>query len=195
MKRLYFKYGVMGSSKSAQALMTAFNYRQKGYNVLLLKPSIDTREKNQVISSRIGLQEPCLVFDKTTNLFNFVRNQKEVQVVIVDEVQFCTKQQIDELKELTLNDMTVLCYGLKTNFKGELFEGSKRLMELAESLQEIKAVCRCGSKATMNARVVNGKVVTSGNEIQIGGDEKYEAMCYACYKKYQTELLLNKKPN
>ena len=189
MKRLYFKYGVMGSSKSAQALMTAFNYKNKGYNVLLMKPSIDTRENQNVISSRIGLSQPCLVFDKTTNLFDFVQSQKGVQVVIVDEVQFCTKQQIEQLKDLTLNDMVVLCYGLKTNFKSELFEGSKRLMELAESLQEIKAVCRCGGKATLNARVVDGYVTTTGEEIQIGGDEKYEAMCYACFKKYQKQKL------
>jgi len=189
MKRLYFKYGVMGSSKSAQALMTAFNYRQKGYRVLLAKPSVDTREGKDIISSRIGLSAECKVFSKTKNLINFVKENGGADVVIVDESQFCTAKQIDELKELTLFDTVVICYGLKTNFKSELFEGSKRLMELAESVQEIKAVCRCGSKATMNARVVNGKVVTEGKEIQIGGDEKYEAMCYACYKKYQNEKL------
>ena len=190
MKRLYFKYGVMGSSKSAQALMTAFNYSQKGYKVLLIKPSVDTREKSSVISSRIGLTAPCFTFDKSTNLIDFVlKTDPHTQVLIVDEAQFCTKEQIDELKELTAKDMVVLCYGLKTNFKSELFEGSKRLLEIAESIQEIKAVCRCGSKATINARVVNGLVVTEGKEIQIGGDEKYEAMCYACWKKYQHEKL------
>jgi len=189
MKRLYFKYGVMGSSKSAQALMTAFNYTQKGYKVLLIKPNIDTREAEDVISSRIGLKAPCKTFDISTNLIKFVSQFKGTQVVIVDEVQFCTKAQIDQLKELTLNDMIVLCYGLKTNFKSELFEGSKRLLEIAESIQEIKAVCRCGAKATINARVVDGLVVTTGKSIQIGGDEKYEAMCYACWKKYQKEKL------
>lgn len=188
MKRLYFKYGVMGSSKSASALMTAFNYRQKGYSVLLAKPSIDTRDKN-VISSRIGLSSPCQVFDKNTNLVEFTKGFGKVDVVIVDEAQFCTKEQINQLKELTGQDIVVICYGLKTNFKSELFEGSKRLLELAESVQEIKAVCRCGSKATMNARVVDGYVVTTGNEIQVGGDEKYEAMCYACWQKYQTEKI------
>ena len=180
----------MGSSKSAQALMTAFNYTQKGYKVLLIKPSVDTREKSPVISSRIGLTAPCFTFDKSTNLIDFVlKTDPDTQVLIVDEAQFCTKEQIDELKELTAKDMVVLCYGLKTNFKSELFEGSKRLLEIAESIQEIKAVCRCGSKATINARVVNGLVVTEGKEIQIGGDEKYEAMCYSCWKKYQHEKL------
>jgi len=190
MKRLYFKYGVMGSSKSAQALMTAFNYTQKGYNVLLTKPKVDTREKESVIKSRIGLKAACHTFDKDTNLVQFVKSFPGTQVVIVDEVQFCTKAQIDQLKELTLADTTVLCYGLKTNFKSELFEGSKRLLEIAESIQEIKAVCRCGAKATINARIVDGQVVTSGKSIQIGGDEKYEAMCYACWKKYQHEKLV-----
>ena len=187
MKRLYFKYGVMGSSKSAQALMTAFNYKQKGYKVLLMKPSIDTREPGNIISSRIGLSAPCLTFEKDANLKDIVRSHPGVQVVIVDEVQFCSAKQIDELKYLTEEDIVVLCYGLKTNFKSELFEGSKRLIELAESIQEIKSVCRCGAKANFNARLVNGYVVTAGNEIQIGGDESYEGMCYSCYKKYQKE--------
>ena len=190
MKRLYFKYGVMGSSKSAQALMTAFNYRQRGFKVMLLKPIIDTRDHdvtNPAISSRIGLKEKCITFERDTNLFNLVQSNNGVQVVIVDESQFCTTSQIDELKELTMHDIVVLCYGLKTNFKSELFEGSKRLLELAESIQEIKSICRCGNKATFNALIVNGRVTTEGAEIQIGGDEKYEAMCYACYTKYQHE--------
>ena len=181
MKKLYFKYGAMGSSKSANALMTAFNYRQKGYEVLLLKPALDTREKAPIIRSRIGLSYPCHTFGRNDNLFEFVKQFENIQIVIVDEVQFCTKEQINELKQLTMEDYIVLCYGLKTNFKGELFEGSKRLFEIAESFQEIKSVCRCGKKATMNARIQIGKIVTDGNEIDIGGDEKYEGMCYECY--------------
>lgn len=187
MKRLYFKYGVMGSSKSAIALMTAFNYRQRGFNVLLLKPSIDTREQSCVIKSRIGLSAPCSTFTKDENIFDIVTKQDNIQVVIVDEVQFCTKSQIDQLKKLTLNNYIVLCYGLKTNFKGELFEGSKRLFEIAESLREVKHICRCGNKATMNARLIDGYVATEGQEIQIGGDETYESMCYECFEKYKTQ--------
>ena len=187
MKRLYFKFGAMGSSKSAQALMTAFNYRQRGYNVLLIKPSIDTRESESVIKSRIGLSSPCTLFNLSDDLTQIAAQHPETQVIIVDEAQFCTKNQIDQLKELTQHDLTVICYGLKTNFKSELFEGSKRLVELAESIQEIKSVCRCGSKATMNARIVDNLVVSNGDEIDIGGDEKYEGMCYACWKKYQTQ--------
>ncbi len=170
MKRLYFKFGTMGSSKSAQALMTAYNYRQRGYKVLLIKPSVDSREGASIIKSRIGLSSPCKLFDTNTNLCDFVSTFTDTQVVIVDEAQFCTKAQIDELKHLTEN-LTVICYGLKTNFKGELFEGSKRLIELSESIQEIKSVCRCGNKATMNAKIQNNKVTISGDEIDIGGDE------------------------
>ena len=185
MKRLYFKYGVMGSSKSAQALMTAFNYRQRGYNVLLIKPSLDTRESEDIIHSRIGLSSPCLLFAPDTNLFDFCSTQSNTQVIIVDEAQFCTCSQIDELKQLTISNYTVLCYGLKTNFKGELFDGSKRLLEIAESIQEIKSICRCGAKATMNSRIRGNFVSTTGEPIDIGGDEKYEGMCYACWQKYQ----------
>lgn len=195
MKKLYFKYGAMGSSKSANALMTAFNYRQKGYNVLLLKSSTDTRESEKIIRSRIGLFAPCEVFDKNVNLYNFIKSNKEAQIVIVDEAQFCTKEQIEQLKKLTLENYVVLCYGLKTNFKGELFEGSKRLMELAESIAEIKSVCRCGQKATINARIKDGYVVTSGDEIDIGGDDKYEAMCYECFLKYQKTKVKNLNKN
>lgn len=195
MKKLYFKYGVMGSSKSAQALMTAFNYRQKGINVLLLKSCIDTRDNSPtpIISSRIGLTADCITFDKTENLIELVKKYPKTQIVLVDECQFCTKEQVDQLKTLTLENKVVLCYGLKTNFKGELFEGSKRLLELAESIQEIKSICRCGEKSTMNARIVNGYVATQGEEIQIGGDESYESMCYECYIKYQTVLLPKKE--
>ena len=192
MKKLYFKYGTMCSSKSAQLLMTNFNYMQKGYNVLLIKPVIDTRDVSNgktVIKSRIGLKADCTTFSLNDNIYKLVKEQKGTQVVLVDEVQFCTPKQIDQLKKLTLEDYIVICYGLKTNFKGKLFAGSKRLLEIAESLQEIKSICRCGSKAIMNARIVNNMVITKGNEIEIGGDERYECMCYSCYQKYQKEQI------
>ena len=183
MNKLYFKYGTMGSSKTAQALMCRYNYLQKNFNVLIAKPSIDTRSKN--ISSRIGLSSPCETFDKQTNLMDFYKNfdkLKKVDVFIIDEAQFLTTSQVNDLKEIT-KFIPVLCYGLLTNFKTELFEGSKRLVELADSLMEIKSVCKCGRKATINARKIDGKIVRSGDEIAIGGDENYEGMCYWCYKK------------
>lgn len=189
MKKLYFKYGTMGCSKSAQALMTAFNYNQKGFEVLLLKPQIDTRDTKDgkiVIHTRIGLSRDCIAFSREENLYDLAKKQT-ANIIIVDEAQFCTAKQIDELKELTCEDNVVICYGLLKNFRGELFEGSKRLIELAESLTEIKSICKCGNKATMNARVVNNRVTTIGNEVVIGGDETYESMCYSCFKKYQNE--------
>ena len=191
MPKLYFKYGAMGCSKSAQALICKFNYEQRGFNVLLIKPSIDTRDYNKegkaVVKSRIGIQSECVLLEKDQNLldlFNELNKKKKYDVMIVDEAQFCTEAQINDCKEISII-IPVLCYGLKTNFKSYLFEGSKRLIEIADSITEIKSICSCGAKATINARFVNGKIVTSGDEIQIGGDEKYMAMCYNCWRKYQ----------
>ena len=184
--KLYFKYGVMGCSKSAQALMTKFNYEQQGYNVLLLKPVLDTRDNHggkQVVKSRIGLESEAFAFSEKDNLIKVFKRHnknKNIGVIIVDECQFCKTHHIDELKFLT-KEVPVLCYGLKTDFRTKLFEGSKRLLEIADSLTELKAICSCGRKATINARFSNGKLVTTGKIIDIGGDEKYKAMCYDCY--------------
>lgn len=192
MAKLYFKYGAMGSSKTAQALMCKFNYEQVGHEVTLIKPAIDNRDiedNNIVIKSRIGLSSPCHTFDSTENLYKmiFTINQfREKSVVIIDECQFCTAKQIDELKEVSRH-IPVLCYGLLTNFKTELFEGSKRLVELADSLMEIKTVCACGRKATLNGRFIDGIICTEGDEIVIGGDESYRALCYNCYTKHKRE--------
>lgn len=192
MSKLYFSYGTMGSSKTAQALMCKFNYEQKDFKVLLIKPSIDNRNVENgkiVVKSRIGLSQPCEVFDKTTNLFEFVKNRNflnENNVVIVDECQFCSKEQIDQLHKVS-EFVPVLCYGLLTNFKTELFEGSKRLVEIAESLREIKSICSCGKKATVNARFVNGKLTTTGAEILIGAEESYKCMCFSCYEKLKND--------
>ena len=192
MAKLYFKYGAMGCSKSAQALICKFNYEQRGFKVLLMKPSIDTRDivnGKAVVKSRIGISSECYTFDKNESLLDlFTRLNKEVKydILIIDEAQFCSEQQINDCKEISVN-IPVLCYGLKTNFKSYLFEGSKRLLEIADSITEIKSVCSCGAKATINAMIVNGKIVSEGAEIQIGGDEKYEAMCYNCWRKKQKE--------
>lgn len=192
MGKLYFNYGAMGCSKSAQALMCKFNYEQRGFNVMLLKPSIDTRDykdNKPVIKSRIGIQSECEVFNKDESvleLYKKLSKDKKYDVLIIDEAQFCTENQINECKEIS-EQITVICYGLKTNFKSYLFEGSKRLIEIADNLNEIKSVCSCGANATVNARIIDGKLVTTGEEIQIGGDEKYEAMCYSCWVKMKKE--------
>lgn len=196
MSKLYFKYGAMGSSKTAQALMTRFNYIQKGYDVLLIKPIIDTRDKVDgeiVVKSRIGIYATCKVFDTDTNLYEFIKENgflDDKKVVIVDEVQFCTAEQIDQLHDVSVN-VPVLCYGLLTNFKTQLFEGSKRLIEVAESISEIKSVCSCGRKATVNGRFVNGELTLDGNEIAIGADESYIGMCYTCFKERKNQIESN----
>lgn len=197
MAKLYFKYGAMGCSKSAQALMCKFNYEQRGFKVLLLKPSIDTRDYESgksVVKSRIGIKSECEVFDKEENLFELYKKLGEntkYDVLIIDEAQFCSENQINDCKEIS-EEIPVICYGLKTNFKSYLFEGSKRLIEIADKIEEITSVCSCGANATVNALIVDGKLVTSGDEVQIGGDEKYVAMCYTCWRKLQKEQELMK---
>ena len=187
MPKLYFKYGTMASSKSAQALMCKFNYEQKGMRVLLVKPALDTRDdrEERMVRSRIGLTAKCHAIsheESFEDLFARENNVAPIDIIIVDEAQFCTTEQIDQLKELS-ERVSVLCYGLLLDFTCHLFEGSKRLVELADSLQEIKSVCRCGRKSSVNARFVNGKCVDDGPTILIGGDEAYESMCYHCWKK------------
>ena len=194
MPRLYFKYGTMGSSKSAQALMCKFNYEQKGMKVLLIKPLIDNRGDTDVpkVLSRIGLEAECKTVsptDSIVKLYNDAVADGGCDCIIIDEAQFCTCVQIDECKQLT-QKVPVLCYGLLTNFRCQLFEGSKRLVELADSLQEIKSVCRCGNKSTVNARFIDGHCVDDGPVVFIGGDESYENMCYWCW---QEELQKAKK--
>lgn len=185
--RLYFKYGTMGSSKSAQALMAKFNYEQKGMVVMLVKPSLDNRgdgDGQPMVRSRIGLSSPYEIIrpeDSFVELFDKFKAENGCDCVIVDEAQFCTTKQVDELKLLT-KQVPVLCYGLLNNFRCQLFEGSKRLVELSDSLQEIKSVCRCGRKSTVNARFINGKCVDDGPVVFIGGDESYENMCYWCWQ-------------
>ena len=185
--RLYFKYGTMGSSKSAQALMAKFNYEQKGMVVMLVKPSLDNRgdgDGQPMVRSRIGLSSPCEIIrpeDSFVELFDKFKAENGCDCVIVDEAQFCTTKHVDELKLLT-KQVPVLCYGLLNNFRCQLFEGSKRLVELSDSLQEIKSVCRCGRKSTVNARFINGKCVDDGPVVFIGGDESYENMCYWCWQ-------------
>ena len=185
MPKLYFKYGTMGSSKSAQALMCQFNYEQKGMKVLLVKPELDTRDDDEerMVRSRIGLVAKCKTISREQSfieLYNEFKAANGCDCIIVDEAQFCTSAQIDQLKQLT-REVSVLCYGLLNDFRCQLFEGSKRLVELADSLQEIKSVCRCGRKSTVNARFIDGKCVDDGPQVFIGGDESYESMCYWCW--------------
>lgn len=184
MAKMYFKYGVMGSSKTAQALMQKFNFEERGLNVWLIKPKVDDRDGQNIVKSRVGLSCGAYPIDKDS--INSIKDlmPMNTDIIICDEAQFLTKYQIDELREITrLFEIPVFCFGLRTDFTGQLFEGSKRLFEVADTFEEIKAICSCGNKATMNARIINGKVVTKGPKILIGGNDKYIGMCYHCWKK------------
>ena len=184
MAKLYFKYGAMGSSKTAQALITKYNYEENDMSVWLIKPSADTRDGEQILRSRIGLEARVDVIVPGTDIYDLFRKTKEghCDVVIVDECQFLTPEQIDQLRAI-VNDcgIPVLCFGLRTDFQTHLFPGSMRLMELADCIEEIKTMCDCGSKATVNARISNGYIVTEGAQVVLGGNDSYIAMCHRCY--------------
>ena len=185
MAKLYFKYGAMGSSKSAQALITKFNYEELGMTVWLIKPSIDTRDGADIIRSRIGLEAHAQVITPEMDITEAYAAAGDHDVIIADEAQFFTPEQIDQLRELVdEKDLPVLCFGLRTDFLTHFFPGAQRLMELADSLTEIKTVCRCGRKATVNARIDSeGRIVTEGGQILLGGNDSYIAMCHQCWTK------------
>ena len=172
MAKLYFKYGAMGSSKSAQALITKFNYEELGMTVWLIKPSIDTRDGADIVKSRIGLQCRAQIITPEQNIVDEYRSAGKHDVIIADEAQFFTPEQIGQLRALVdEEDLPVLCFGLRTDFLTHLFPGSQRLMELADSLTEIKTVCACGRKATVNARLdASGRILTQGSQVFLGGD-------------------------
>ena len=185
MAKLYFKYGAMGSSKSAQALITQFNYEELGMTVWLIKPSVDDRDGADIIRSRIGLERRAQVIKPEDSIRAEYAKTGGTDVIIADEAQFLPPAQIDELRDIVdEQDVPVLCFGLRTDFLTHFFPGAQRLMELADSLTEIKTVCACGSKATVNARIdESGRVVTEGGQILIGGNDRYVAMCHRCWKK------------
>ena len=186
MAKLYFKYGAMGSSKTAQALITKFNYEERGMKVWLIKPALDTRDGRCVIKSRVGLEEECTPIDRCEAVYDtYTGDRIEADVIIADECQFFTPEQIDDLRRIVDEyEIPVLCFGLRTDFLSHLFEGSRRLFEVADSISEIKTICECGSKATINARLdADGRVVTEGSQVMLGGNESYVAMCHRCWKK------------
>ena len=184
MAKLYFKYGAMGSSKTAQALITKYNYEENDLNVWLIKPSADTRDGAAVLRSRIGLEATVEVIPPSMDVYDRFRDSRKdtCNVIIVDECQFMTEAQIDQLRAI-VNDfgVPVLCFGLRTDFQTRLFPGSRRLMELADCIEEIKTMCDCGAKATVNARINDGYIVTEGAQVVLGGNDSYIAMCHRCY--------------
>ena len=173
MAKLYFRYGAMGSSKTANAIMVQYNYQERGQNALMLKPRLDNRDGDRTVGSRSGLNAPCRYVEELNEI-----DLGAYDCVIVDEAQFLNKAQVECLVKIVDDmDIPVICYGLRADFQGNLFEGSHWLMAWADSIEEIKTVCWCGRKAIMNARVADGKVVKSGEQIVLGGNESYVALC------------------
>ena len=184
MAKLYFKYGAMGSSKTAQALITKYNYEENDMKVWLIKPSADTRDGAQILRSRIGLEATVEVIPPEVDIHaRFLGRQlRRCDVIIVDECQFLTEKQIEQLRAIVdEQSIPVICFGLRTDFLTRLFPGSRRLMELADCIEEIKTMCDCGSKATVNARISDGYIVTEGAQVVLGGNDSYIAMCHRCY--------------
>ena len=185
MAKLYFKYGAMGSSKTAQALITKFNSEERGMKVWLIKPALDDRDGAIILRSRIGLQAECTTIAPTDDIFDmFTQEEFRADVIITDECQFFTPENIDQLRRIVDElGVPVLCFGLRTDFLTKLFPGSMRLFELADSISEIKIICSCGKKASVNARIdESGHIVTEGSQVMLGGNDSYVAMCHRCYK-------------
>ena len=177
MAKLYFRYSTMNSSKTAHALMVAFNYHERGKKALLVKPVTDNREgTDPVISSRIGISMPAVF---STDFAQMTDEQIcAYDCIVVDECQFLAPEEIDRFADIAdrLN-VPVICYGLRTDFQARLFPGSRRLFELADQIEEIKTICWCGRKAIINARIMNGKILTDGPQVLIGGNDSYVALC------------------
>lgn len=183
MKKLTFRYGAMNASKSAQAIMTAYNYKENGKRPLIIVPDIMLTKDGRHLKSRIGIEAECIPSSEILRP-DTVCHTAEYDAVIVDEAQFLTTEEADLLTDITDDmDIPVICYGLKTDFTGKLFEGSKRLLELADDIEEIPTICWCGRKARFNARVVDGKVVSEGEQVKLGGNESYRALCREHYFK------------
>ena len=186
MAKLYFKYGAMGSSKTAQALITKYNYEENRLKVWLLKPSADTRDGQDILRSRIGLEARVEVAPPDSDIYTRFRQTRRgcCDIIIVDECQFLTTEQIDQLRAIVNDfDIPVICFGLRTDFQTKLFPGSRRLMEVADTFDEIKTICDCGNKAIVNARIdCNGHIVTEGAQVVLGGNDSYIAMCHRCYE-------------
>ena len=175
--KLYFRYGTMGSAKTAMLLTTAYNFEERGMAYMCLKPVVDTREKKNVIRSRIGIERECKWIYPETDLYEMVKDIFEQTLtvpdwVLVDEAQFLTEEQVDQLARVVDDyGCNIMCYGLRTDFKTRLFEGSRRLFEIADSIEEVKSTCNCGRKTIVNARIDgNGGIITEGEQVEIGGN-------------------------
>lgn len=187
MAKLYYKYGTMAGGKTLDLIRCAFNYSERGMNVITLKPCLDTRDgiNECIIKSRTGSQIKADWINLDDNIFKIIKcyiDKFKLDAILIDEVQFLSENQIEQLQQIAIElNIPVICYGLKTNFKGYLFPAITRLLDLCDSVEEIKSLCHCGKLAKQNARIVDGKIVTDGKTIDIGGNEKYISLCNKCY--------------
>lgn len=192
--KLYFRYGTMGSAKTALLLTTAYNFEERGVKYVCLKPVVDTRENRNVIRSRIGIERECQWIYNDTDLYMlaeqlFQENMAVIDWFLIDEAQFLSPQQVDQLSRI-VDDFgsNVICYGLRTDFQTKLFEGSRRLFEIADSIDEIKSTCSCGRKTIVNARIDSkGDIVDVGQQVEIGGNDRYIAVCRKCWRNKRIE--------
>ena len=184
MAKLYFRYGAMGSSKTANALMVRYNYLERGSKAHLLKPKLENRDGEKIIRSRIGLEAECdFVEDFIEEIGQDWEKARIYDAIIVDEAQFQTEAQVDWFSDLVdFAEIPVICYGLRTDFQSNFFPGSMRLLEIADKIEEVKTVCWCGRKATNNARIHDGKVIRDGAQVVMGGNESYVALCRKHFK-------------
>lgn len=192
--KLRFIHGVMGSSKTLRLLSTAHDFFEKGIPFLIFKPSIDTRDGENKVSSRAGLERECIMIDSTVNLFKVINDFNHIKManlepqlkwVLIDECQFLTEEQVEQLSEVVdILNIDVICYGLRTDFKSKSFPASKRLFELSDDIEEIKTMCRCGRRASINARFdTENNIITEGNQVMVGGDDLYRPICRKCWKE------------
>ena len=184
MSKLYFRYGAMGSSKTANALMVRYNYEEKGKNAVLLKPSLDSRDGAAIVRSRMGLEHPCVYVEEFLSKTADKNDWSDIDAIIVDEAQFLTKEQVERFSDIVdFHGIPVICYGLRTDFSSTLFPGSMRLMELADKIEEIPTVCWCGKRAHFNARISDGQIVREGEQVFIGANESYISLCRKHFKE------------
>ena len=182
--KLYFRYGTMGSAKTALLLTQAYNFEERGMEYLCLKPIIDDREKDNIIKSRIGISRKCEWIRQETDIYEFIKDW-----ILIDEAQFLSPEQVDQLSRVVDDyGSNVVCYGLRTDFQSKMFPGSQRLFEIADTIDEIKSTCSCGRKTIINARIDSrGNIVTDGNQVEIGGDDRYVALCRRCWRARRLE--------
>ncbi|MDE5813541.1 MAG: thymidine kinase [Muribaculaceae bacterium] len=185
----------MGSAKTAMLLTTAYNFEERGMAYMCLKPVVDTREKKNVIRSRIGIERECKWIYPETDLYDMVKDIFEQTLsvpdwILVDEAQFLSEAQVDQLARVVDDyGCNIICYGLRTDFQTRLFEGSRRLFEIADSIEEVKSTCNCGRKTIVNARIdSNGQIITEGEQVEIGGNDRYIAVCRKCWRNKRIEM-------